>query len=62
MTMLIVGLVVVVVGVLILRAMHTKGDVKAMFKGPLVAFSLEAKDRKRKTKTSRPARRPGPDQ
>jgi hypothetical protein len=60
MTALIVTLVVVVVMcLLILRAMHTKGDVKAMFKAPLFAFTLEAKEGKKRK--SRSARRPDVD-
>lgn len=45
MTVLVVCLMLCVICVLIAFALYRKGDVKAMFKVPFLAFTLEAKDK-----------------
>jgi len=39
------GLIVVVIGILVLYALHSKGDVRAVFAHGRTMFTLEAKSR-----------------
>jgi hypothetical protein len=49
-TVLVVGGVCLLAGLLILViALRQKGDVRAIFRAPFLSFSLEAKDKRRKS-------------
>jgi hypothetical protein len=45
---LFLGLVVIVVGILVMYALYSKGDVKAVFSHGTTIFTLEAKGRQSK--------------